>query len=265
MAERVWDRFLTEQDKAHIAVSRPKSDYGFGAKAAILSIDNYRAAVGDQPEPLLSSAALGLGGPDIEADIRAVYQAPTTAFWSLTKPPTQASGPGEGWLSWEAEQFCRQALEAEPVCLELLWSAHPVWASEAGYELLDLRGAFLSQLLAPAYSAHALARFKELDEAEPEQSERRWARAAYLLHLLMDGAALLRAGDTTDAVGEHRERLIGLRTGQETWDAVDAWRLELQRDLEEASAATFLPPRPDIDRVNAWLAHTRRREVDRAS
>lgn len=55
MAERVWDSFLTEQDKAHLAASPPKGRYGFGRRAAVLSVDNYRKAIGDRPEPLLES------------------------------------------------------------------------------------------------------------------------------------------------------------------------------------------------------------------
>jgi nicotinamidase-related amidase len=55
MVTRVWDPFLTEADRAHLAVSRPKVPYGFGGRAAVLSVDNYRAVVGDRPEPLLEA------------------------------------------------------------------------------------------------------------------------------------------------------------------------------------------------------------------
>lgn len=55
MAERVWDRFLTEQDKAHLAIAGEKGRYGFGGRAAVLSVDNYRKAVGDVPEPILDA------------------------------------------------------------------------------------------------------------------------------------------------------------------------------------------------------------------
>lgn len=69
MAERIWDRFLTEQDKAHLAASPPKAVYGFGRRAAVLSIDNYRGVVGDEPQPLLEAIktwpnATGLAGWD---------------------------------------------------------------------------------------------------------------------------------------------------------------------------------------------------------
>jgi nicotinamidase-related amidase len=58
MTARIWDRFLTEQDKAHLGRSRPKTRYGFGRKAAVLSVDNYRAAVGDERLPLLEAVEL---------------------------------------------------------------------------------------------------------------------------------------------------------------------------------------------------------------
>src|SRR5215212_12268217 len=50
--QRVWDRFLTEQDKAHLGIVQRKP-VGFGTRPALLLIDNYRAVLGDKPEPLL--------------------------------------------------------------------------------------------------------------------------------------------------------------------------------------------------------------------
>jgi nicotinamidase-related amidase len=52
---RIWDPYLTEQDKAHVAVSGERPLYGFGSKPAVLSVDNYRWVVGDEPELLLDS------------------------------------------------------------------------------------------------------------------------------------------------------------------------------------------------------------------
>lgn len=67
MTERVWDRFLTEQDKAHLAASPPTRRRGFGRTPAVLSVDNYRKALGDTPEQLLDAiqtwpASTGLAG-----------------------------------------------------------------------------------------------------------------------------------------------------------------------------------------------------------
>jgi maleamate amidohydrolase len=56
MTERVWDRFLTEQDKLHLAASGDRHRrVGFGKKAALVIVDMYRAVFGDKPEPLLES------------------------------------------------------------------------------------------------------------------------------------------------------------------------------------------------------------------
>jgi maleamate amidohydrolase len=54
MAERVWDRFLTEQDKAHVA-ARGARPVGFGQRPALLLIDLYRWVFGDKPEPILEA------------------------------------------------------------------------------------------------------------------------------------------------------------------------------------------------------------------
>jgi maleamate amidohydrolase len=54
MAERVWDKFLTEQDKAHLAAS-PHHRIGFGKRPALLLVDFYRGVFGDEPQPLLEA------------------------------------------------------------------------------------------------------------------------------------------------------------------------------------------------------------------
>jgi len=55
MAERIWDKFLTERDRAVFAAAGYGQDAGFGARPALLVVDvNYHFA-GDRPEPLLES------------------------------------------------------------------------------------------------------------------------------------------------------------------------------------------------------------------
>ncbi len=53
--ERVWDRFLTERDKAQLAILGEKRRRGFGARPALLLIDLYRWVYGDEPEELVES------------------------------------------------------------------------------------------------------------------------------------------------------------------------------------------------------------------
>jgi nicotinamidase-related amidase len=54
MAQRVWDPYLTERDRAHLAI-RPPRRRGFGEKPALLLIDLYRWVYGDKPEPILEA------------------------------------------------------------------------------------------------------------------------------------------------------------------------------------------------------------------
>lgn len=66
MTERVWDRFLTEQDKAHLAATTHRR-IGFGTRPALLLVDLYRWVFGDEPQPLLEAiktwpASCGLAG-----------------------------------------------------------------------------------------------------------------------------------------------------------------------------------------------------------
>ncbi|SDT68075.1 DNA polymerase beta superfamily protein [Jiangella sp. DSM 45060] len=221
-----------------------------GSDDLVVARTLYAAAVGHVP-----------ADPGAELTVRAVYQAPTAAFWSLRKPPEQVVGPGASWLSWEVEQFCRLALDADPVCLELLWSPRRVWVSDLGRELLDLRPAFLSQTISAAYADHVLAGFTRLagdDDPDAEQA----AAAADLLRLLVDGQALLRTGDVGVPSDEHLDRLAAVRSGALPWDQADAYRVELQQQLDEAAAASHLSPGPDTGRVDAWLSDLRRRDLE---
>jgi nicotinamidase-related amidase len=57
---RVWDPFLTEQDKAHVAQAKDRR-IGVGTRPAILNIDLYRWVFGDEPLPLLDGVKLWPG------------------------------------------------------------------------------------------------------------------------------------------------------------------------------------------------------------
>ena len=62
----VWDAYLTEQDRAHVAQKGDRR-LGFGARPALLMIDLYRWVFGDEPEPLLEAvkrwpSSCGLAG-----------------------------------------------------------------------------------------------------------------------------------------------------------------------------------------------------------
>jgi nicotinamidase-related amidase len=63
---RVWTPFLTDNDRAHLAVARDRR-VGFGQRPALVLVDLYRAVFGDKPEPLLEAvktwpSSCGLAG-----------------------------------------------------------------------------------------------------------------------------------------------------------------------------------------------------------
>jgi hypothetical protein len=83
----------------------------------------------------------------------------------------------------------------------------------------------------------------------------------HLIRLLLSGITLLRDEVVVVRVGEHRDRLVAIRDGQVAWHDIDAWRLELHRELDAAYAATRLPDRPDYDAANRFLLRARRSAV----
>lgn len=44
---RVWDQFLTSNDKEHIKATPGPRSIGFGLNPALLRVDNYRSVVGN--------------------------------------------------------------------------------------------------------------------------------------------------------------------------------------------------------------------------
>lgn len=101
MAERVWDRFLTGQDKAHLAMTAGRR-VGFGERPALLLIDLYRWVYGDEPQPLLEAikdwpGSCGLAAWDAVPHIQALLRAARDAAIPVVHA-TGLDGAGiEGW------------------------------------------------------------------------------------------------------------------------------------------------------------------------
>jgi maleamate amidohydrolase len=83
VTSRVWDRFLTDQDRAHVA-RRPVRHSGLGVVPALVLVDLYRSVFGDRPQPLLESveewpASCGMAGWEALPHIQAVLEAARNA------------------------------------------------------------------------------------------------------------------------------------------------------------------------------------------
>lgn len=83
----------------------------------------------------------------------------------------------------------------------------------------------------------------------------------HLIRLLLSAVVALREGYIPVDVGDHRDALLTIRRGEMTWDAVNAWRLQLHQEFDQAFQETALPERPDYETVNAFLIRARRTMV----
>ena len=84
----------------------------------------------------------------------------------------------------------------------------------------------------------------------------------HLIRLLLSGIHVLRAGFVAVDVGEHREQLFAIKREEMPWDEVEAWRLRLHLEFDEALAQTDLPERPDYQRANDFLVKARRLAIE---
>jgi nicotinamidase-related amidase len=118
MGEPVWNGFLTSQDRKLLAATGPAAIYGFGQRPAVLSVDNYRAGVGDRPEPLLEAIrtwpnSTGLAGWAALEQIAALLAAARVA----DIPVIHTTGLGyeesgiPGWRAGGANRTSRDAMD----------------------------------------------------------------------------------------------------------------------------------------------------------
>jgi hypothetical protein len=213
---------------------------------------------------VVGSRAFGLETADSETDLRGVYAAPTSWFWSLRKPPTHVDGPEPEQFSWELERFCELALKANPNLLQLLWSPLPVTVTPLGEELLGLREAFLSQLVHQTYNGYVLSQFKRIEADLRRQGAPKWKHVMHLLRLLREGRDALLHGEIRLDAGADRDRLLAVRAGELPWSEVERWRLALHEEVDAALESTPLPGAPDVPRVDAWLRDVRARSAREA-
>lgn len=206
---------------------------------------------------VMGSRAFGLATEASDTDLRGVYLAPTPLFWRFEKPPPtwRARGTRSSPGSWSASVNwpCGPTRTSWSACTPLVEEVTPV-----GEELLSLRGAFLSRRAHTSFSRYAASQRGKLLADVRVHGAPRWKHAMHLLRLLLSCRDLLRTGRLTIDAGPYRDRLLAVRRGELTWEAVDAWMARLQEETESALARTVLPAEPDHARVQDFLVRTRR-------
>lgn len=233
----------------------------------------YRQDAATGPEPLVDhdlfarhvifrcvvgSRAYGLDGPDSDTDRRGIYLPPADLHWSLYGVPEQLENENNQECYWEIQKFLDLALKANPNVIECLWTPLVEHATPLARELLAMRDAFLSKLTYQTYNGYVLSQFKKLEQDVRAKGEVRWKHVMHLVRLLLSGIALLRDGAVVVRVEKHRDRLIAIRDGRVPCEEIDAWRLDLHRELDGAYATTRLPERPDYEAANRFLIKARR-------
>ena len=207
------------------------------------------------------SRAYGLDTDDSDTDMRGIYVAPADMHWSLFGAPEQFEDNAAQTCYWELQKFLVMALKANPNILECLYSPLVEKQTPLGEKLVALRTCFLSKMIFQTFNGYALSQFKKLEQDKRNQGEIRWKHAMHLIRLLLAGAATLREHRVPVCAGAHRERLLAVKRGEVTWPEVDAWRLKLHADFEDALKNTTLPDRPDYEAANTFLIEARRSQV----
>ena len=119
MAERIWDKYLTDQDKAHVAMGENKQ-VGFGESPALLLIVLYRGVFGDRPQSILEAtkewpSSCGMAAWDAIPALQTVLKAARDAGI----PVVHATGrDDDGLAGWSTGRQIYGNTDRTPAALE---------------------------------------------------------------------------------------------------------------------------------------------------
>jgi uncharacterized protein len=214
---------------------------------------------------VVGPVACGLADPDLvppdELPRRGVFAPPAELFWRFAKPPAEVAGPGPERFSWELEPFCALALAGAPAAFDVLGSPLVEHSTPVGDELRELVVAFRSQRAADAYRRATATEFARAAAAHAGGGTPRWPQLAEVLRLLICVERLLRTGELSVDASAHAAELGRVRAGETSWREVSAWVESLRDRTAEAVLRSPLPPAPNTEAVQRWLASVRRRSL----
>jgi uncharacterized protein len=103
-----------------------------------------------------------------------------------------------------------------------------------------------------------MSQFKRMKADLRNHGQVKWKHVMHLIRLLLSGVHVLRENIVSVDVGEHRDQLLTIKSGQMAWDQIESWRLRLHAEFENAYSNATLPERPDYDRASDFLIKARR-------
>ncbi len=210
----------------------------------------YRCVVG--------SRAFGLDTEESDTDRRGIYLPSAELHWSLYGVPEQLENDATQECYWELQKFLILALKANPNILECLWSPLVETKTKVAEKLLAMRECFLSRLVYQTYNGYVMSQFKKLEQDLRSTGTIRWKHAMHLIRLLMSGVTVLKESFVPVHVGDQKDFLLAIKSGQMDWAEINKLRLSLHKDFDAALSSTKLPDRPDYERANAFLIEARR-------
>lgn len=209
-------------------------------------------------ECIIGSQAYGLSGVESDVDRRGIYLPTAQQHWSLFGLPEQLENDATQEVYWELQKFLILALKANPNVLECLFSPLVVRVTELGEELRSLRHIFVTRMIFQTCNGYVMSQFKKMQTHIRNQGHVKWKHVMHLIRLLQAGIIALKTGEIPVAVAERKEELLAIKRGELPWEEVEAWRVRLHQEFDEAYSQTKLPERPDYDRVNMFLVKARR-------
>ncbi len=210
---------------------------------------------------IIGSRAYGLDDEHSDTDRRGIYLPPANLHWAMYGVPEQIENKANEECYWELQKFLVLALKANPNVLECLYSPLVETCSPIAAELLELRSIFLSQLIYQTYNSYVLSQFKKMEQDLRNHGVVRPKHAMHLIRLLLSGITILREGFVPVQVEQYRASLLAIKYEQTPWDEVNAWRLRLHEEFDQAFSQTQLPERPDYEQANDFLVRARRSMV----
>ncbi len=207
---------------------------------------------------VIGSRAYGLDDDRSDTDRRGIYLPPAELHWSLFGVPEQLENDETQEAYWELRKFLVLALKANPNVLECLYSPLVETKTPLADELLRMRDVFLSRLVYQTYNGYVMSQFKKMQTDLRNQGQVKWKHVMHLIRLLLSGITVLHEGFVPVQVGKHRDALLKIKAGEMPWPEVEAWRLDLHKQLDRAFEETKLPEKPDYHRVNDYLVKARR-------
>jgi uncharacterized protein len=210
---------------------------------------------------VVGSRAYGLDHTESDTDRRGIYLPPADMHWSLYGLPEQLEDKDAEECYWEIQKFITLALKANPNVLECLYTPLIEKTTYLADELLSIRTIFLSKLIYQTYNGYVMSQFKKLEQDLRNRGGIRWKHAMHLVRLLLSGITILKEGFVPVNVNQYRDQLLAIRNGNMRWEEIDAWRLNLHKEFNEAFTQTHLPERPNYEKANEFLIKARREMV----